>query len=403
MRKLIGRRDLLTGAALIGVGAGALALTGAGRNDRRPRPNGRQGGRSVLTWDRLLKNHRYGVALAGLEFGENVFPGRFDAEILPPPAGRYPYYASIGIRSVRLPYLWERFQPDLFGDIDGKVDLLSKDRGLGHVRFKDLVRQQLDLAQRHGIKVLLDPHNYGARAIRRNGAWVLTGGTGRNGRFAIGSKEVPVAAFADFVAKLAREFGDHPALMGFDIMNEPVKMPGEGDGWFRAAQAAVTAIRQTGSRNLIFIEGYRYANPFSWRANNPRLHELKDPADRTVFSAHLYFDSDHSGRYAADEGAKPRPVSSSKRATGDIRPFFDWLDEHGFRGHIGEFGAPDTPEWAPIVRSFIDECGRRDIPVHAWADWPRPSKYPLQLNPQGGPDKRIVTMMAQAAKRPALR
>ncbi len=399
MRDRIGRRELLAGAAIAGLGVGAFALD-APRRPRPPQPGPPRGPDPVpMTWQRSLQSYRYGVALAGLEFGENVFPGRLDAEILPPPADRYPYYASKGLRSIRLPYLWERFQPDLFGEIDGKVDLLAKDSGRGDVRFKDLVRQQLDLAQQHGMKVLLDPHNYGARALRRDGQWILTGGTGRSGRFAIGSPEVPVAAFADFVARLAREFGDHPALMGLDIMNEPVMMPGDGDGWLRAAQAAVLAVRRAGSNVLLFIEGYRYANPFTWTRNNPNLHLLKDPANRLVFSAHLYFDQDHSGRYTADETARPRSASTVGRAQQDISPFFDWLDAHGFNGHIGEFGAPDTPEWRPIIQAFVDDCSSRGVLMHAWADWPKPSRYPLQLNPQGGPDKQIVTILAQAARR----
>jgi endoglucanase len=400
MGKPFGRRELLAGAILAGAGVGAVAFDlpgiAAGRDRRRPARGGADP--LPLDWDGAVHSYRYGVALAGLEFGENVFPGRLNAEIQAPPADRYAYYASKGLRSIRLPYLWERFQPDLFGDIDGKVDLLSADSRLGDLRYKDLVRRQLDLAHQHGMKVLLDPHNYGARAIRRDGQWLLTGGTGRSGRFAIGSNEVPVAAFADFVVKLAREYGGHPALMGLDIMNEPVKMPGEGNGWLAAAQAAVTATRHAGSNVLIFVEGYRYANPFTWRTNNPRLHELKDPANRIVFSAHLYFDADHSGRYLADEGIKPRAVSTPARAQQDIGEFFDWLEEHGFNGHVGEFGAPDLPEWRPIVQGFVDQCASRGVLMHAWADWPKPSKYPLQLNPQGGPDKQLVTILARAQR-----
>ncbi|MBB3997894.1 glycoside hydrolase family 5 protein [Aureimonas pseudogalii] len=387
------RREFVLGLLASTVAAGPLALTGPAFAQAPMATSGRP-----LTWDEALAGHRYGVALAGLEFGEKVFPGRLNAEIVPPQPDRYAYYASKGLKTIRLPYLWERFQPELFGDIDGRVDLLSTDRHRGVVLFKDLVREQLDLAEQHGIKVLLDPHNYGARALRRDGRWLVTGGTGRGGRFAIGSPDVPVEAFADFVGKLAAEFADHPALMGFDIMNEPTAMPEGPDSWFAAAQAAIDSIRDVSPDVLIFVEGYHYANPFNWQKLNPRLHELKDPSDKLVFSAHLYFDGDHSGRYQQAEARAPLAAGTGRRAVDDIEPFFRWLDEHGLRGHIGEFGTPDTPEWADAVENFVDACRQREIVVHAWADWPGVSNYVLQLNPQGGPDKRIVTLLSEAAR-----
>lgn len=386
------RREVLgLGVPLI---AGLIGARWLAEAREQPAPKSDQ---NAAAWQETLRNYRYGVALAGLEFGENVLPGRFRAEIQAPPADRYPHYAELGIRSVRLPMLWERFQPELFGPIDGAVDLLSTDRQMGVVLFRDMVLQQLDLAHRHGIKVLIDPHNYGARAIRQGDRWIFKGGTGRLGRFAIGSPEVPTAAFADFCARLARAFGDHPALLGFDLMNEPVAMPGAGRGWSAAAQLAITAVRKTGCTAWLFVEGYHYANPFAWRERNPDLHLLRDPMDRLVFSAHLYFDEDHSGRYLADEALGPRPVSTLERAVRDIEPFFAWLDQHGLRGHLGEFGVPNTRTWQPIVTGFIDACTRRDVMLHAWADWPSEGNYVLALNGRGAP-KPLVQYLSQRAR-----
>lgn len=398
----VGRRDILqfsvAGAGLVALGgASALQLGlfgGESASATPPRPSQPPG--PSPEWTGLLAGHRFGVALAGLEFGEARFPGRLNSEILPPPADRYAYYSSLGIKSVRLPYLWERLQPELMGPLDGTVDLLSVDRARGRVTFAQLIHEQLDLASQHGIKVLLDPHNYGARALRgKLSQWQIAGGPGRFGRFAVGTPAVPTAAFADFVRRVAAEFGDHPALMGLDIMNEPVKMPGGPQAWQDAAQAAITAVRGVNKRVPLFIEGYNYANPFRWSELNPNLHELTDPSDNLVFSAHLYFDQDHSGRYLADEATAPRPISTPERALKDIAPFFDWLDRHGKRGHIGEFGAPDTDSWFAVVKPFMDACARRDILIHAWGDWPLPSTYVLNLNPQGGPDKRIVHYLSQ--------
>ena len=400
----IARRGFLGLGALAGLGAVGFALDEGGSHASAPAACNPKGpDPRPLSWERSLERYRYGVSLAGLEFGEDSFPGQYNAEVQQPPEDRYPYYAGKGLRSIRLPYLWERFQPELFGDLDGELNLLSIDRHRGRVLFKDVVRHHLDLAHRHKMKVLLDPHNYGARALRRKDGWSLTGGKGRRGRFAIGSKEVPVAAFADFTAKLAVEFGDHPGLMGFDIMNEPVMMPDDGEGWAVAAQAAIDAVRRVNGKVLLFVEGYNYANPFGWESLNPTLHTLRDPSDRLVFSAHLYFDDNHSGRYLGSEAIRPGPRSTPKRAIDDIRPFFDWLDRHRLRGHIGEFGIPDAPAWKPVAIAFIDYCAQRDILLHAWADWPNDRGYVLQTNPVGRRDKTIVTLLSNEARRPCTR
>lgn len=404
MSKMIGRRSVMAGGAALALGGAGLGVAGLGSRGRArslPCPTVPAGSVDPvpMDWQHAIARYQFGVALAGLEFGESVFPGRLNAEVQQPPDDRYGYYASRGLRSIRLPYLWERFQPELFGEIDGTLDLLSGDRHLGRVEFRDVVRQHLDRAHAHGMKVLLDPHNYGARALRRDGAWVLDGGTGRNGRFAIGSPQVPIAAFADFCARLAAEYGDHPALLGFDIMNEPVSLPNGNADWFAAAQAAVTAVRRVNRNVLLFIEGYQYANTANWPKLNPRFHELEDPSNKLVFSAHLYFDDDHSGRYANAEAKRPGRRSTPERALADIEPFFAWLDRHGLHGHVGEFGAPDTPEWRPLVKTFLDACVEQQVLVHAWADWPRKGDYVLDLNPAGGPDRQIVSLLAQAARK----
>jgi endoglucanase len=87
---------------------------------------------------------------------------------------------------------WERVQDALGGPLDLSGDIA-------------LIKQMLANAASLGMDVIIDVHNYG----RYKGV-------------AIGASGGPTAAqFADFWKKMAIEFKDYPALLGYDLMNEP--------------------------------------------------------------------------------------------------------------------------------------------------------------------------------------
>jgi endoglucanase len=82
---------------------------------------------------------------------------------------------------------------------------------------------------------------------------------------------------------------------------------------------------------------------------------VHDPAGRIVYSAHLYFDADHSGQYRkpyAQDGATPE-IGAHRLA-----PFVGWLRLHHLRGQIGEMGVPyDDPAWLPVLDRFLTPRG----------------------------------------------
>jgi endoglucanase len=109
---------------------------------------------------------------------------------------------------------------------------------------------------------------------------------------------------------------------------------------------------------------------------------VHDPAGRIVYSAHLYFDADHSGQYRkpyAQDGATPE-IGAHRLA-----PFVGWLRLHHLRGQIGEMGVPyDDPAWLPVLDRFLDAARRSCDVLEGSAYWMAgdwADRYALTLQP----------------------
>ena len=194
-----------------------------------------------------------GVNLAGAEFNSSKKPGALHKDYTFPSESDYAYYASKGMNIVRLPFLWERLQPQAHGALDG-----------GQL---SLLRTAVKRAKAHNLRVVLDVHNYAKYSGKR-----------------IGTAEAPVAVFADFWSKLATEFKDDDWVV-FGLMNEPNGI--DAGSWADAAQAGLDAIRATGARNLVLVPGTAYSGAHSWNgtsyggvSNGQALLAITDPANR---------------------------------------------------------------------------------------------------------------------------
>lgn len=116
-----------------------------------------------------------GVNLSGAEFNSRKKPGTLFKDYTYPAASDFSYFAGKGMNTIRLPFLWERLQPQLNGDLDAaQLALLKK---------------SVDAAKANKQYLILDVHNYAKYNGKR-----------------IGSSEVPTAAVADLWRRLALEF-----------------------------------------------------------------------------------------------------------------------------------------------------------------------------------------------------
>jgi endoglucanase len=296
-----------------------------------------------------------GVNLSGAGFAPHVVPGKHGTNYFYPEKRHFKYYADKGIRLIRFPFIWERVQHNLGEDLDGE-----------QLR---LLKRTLDFAMQHGQKVILDMHNYG-----------------RYQGHLIGSSDVPYAAYAEVWQKLAKRFGGHPALLGYDIMNEPHGTVGL---WPGAAQAAVDAIREVDQQALIFVEGERWSSAYHWPLVNANFL-VKDPVERIVYEAHLYFDEDFSGKYLPGKSRNIDPMLGVERA----RPFVEWLQKHGQKGFLGEYGIPDDlPEASVAMDNLLAYLNDNCIPSAYWAGGPGWGQYRLAIEPRDGQDRPQMAIL----------
>ncbi len=303
-----------------------------------------------------------GVNLAGAEFGkihkldgsrarhgeEYVYPvGRFARNYNPA------YFLNKGMKTFRLPFRWERLEPDLGGEFN-QYELS---------RLRETVR---DLS-RLGAWVILDLHNY----ARYNDVKLGEGVTNEQ--------------FASTWRRLATEFSSNPQVL-FGLMNEPYDI--SNSVWTDAVNSAITAIRSQGARNYVLVAGNGFSASQSWYApatggsNASALLAVHDALNRVIFEAHTYLDEDNSGRHA---GCVSADIGAER-----LKPFTTWLRDNNKRGFVGEFGAGRSTvclEGLSRLVRFIQENRNVYLGWTYWAAGPKwPPDWMYLIEPAGGND-----------------
>lgn len=309
-----------------------------------------------------------GVNLAGAEFGDEV-PGAFGTDYTYPSCNEAMFYRSLGFNVVRLPFLWERMQPELFG----KFDPVEWER----------LRTFLNCALNKGLYVILDPHNYAKRRIKDDGF---------SRAHSIGSLEVPVEAYLQFWIELSKRTPSQQIVYG--LMNEPADTSAQA--WFDIAQKCVLRIREFGARNLILAPGSHYTGAHSWReSGNEILASLDDPFRLTAIEVHQYFDADSSG-------TRPDAVSPTI-GVDRIETFEDWARRNKCKAFLGEFGPSTDPVNLRALRNLLEHISdNRDVWIGwtAWAAgpwWPDDFAFKLDYLPSTEipPQTRVLVEFAR--------
>ncbi|TWI54369.1 endoglucanase [Pseudomonas duriflava] len=289
-------------------------------------------------------SHLIGLNFSGAGFAAQVLPGVHGTNYFFPDDSYFRRWGYRGVRVVRLPITWERLQPQLNGELDQQ--------------YAELITKALDSAKRYKMRVVLDIHNYGRYRDQ-----------------IVGSDAVPYSAYQNALQRVAKAWNQHPALLAYDIMNEPHDV---GDHWASAAQHGIDGIRSVDKSRPILIEGNSWSSSARWPQVNKELLDLKDPADNLIFSAHLYFDEDGGGRYESKDTSKLDPMIGVKRA----EPFIEWLKANNKKGHIGEFGVPDDdPRWLEAMDNLLKYLKQHCVPATYWAAGPGWGNYPLAIEP----------------------
>lgn len=308
-----------------------------------------------------------GINLSGAEFGNPG--GEIFKDYAYPSEETIGYFRKKGMNIVRLPFLWERLQPELGQALND--DELQ--------RIKDTVT----LLRKHKMSVILDPHNYAQYKKAQ-----------------VGTPPVTTLAFADFWTRLAVEFADQEDVI-FGLMNEPYDIA--SDKWLSAANAAIRGIRAVGAGNLILVPGTKWTGAHSWQSDGPGgpngtiMLGVKDPRRNYAYEVHQYFDSDSSGTHeecSGNENARKAIVSMS-----------DWARKHGTRVLLGEFGVSQAPECVAGLKAVLDTMQENGDVWLGWTYWVAgdwwPQTEPLNVQPHDGLERKQITVLEAAAKAPA--
>lgn len=305
-----------------------------------------------------------GINLSGAEFGNP--DGVAGVDYVYPSDATIAYFAGKGFTSVRLPFLWERLQPRLRGELD--------EGELGRLKAS------VEKLQAAGIRVVLDPHNYA-----------------RYHEAVIGSEDVSNADFADFWGRLARQFANQPDIT-FGLMNEPHDMPAEQ--WLEAANAALAGIRREGADNLVLVPGTAWTGAHSWeggtygKPNGAVMLGVVDPAENYAYEVHQYFDDDFSGTKGN--------CARAEDAVAAIENFSRWLRANGKRGYLGEFGVPKEAACVSALAAMVAVVeSDRELWV-GWAYWVAGDWWPeseaLNIQPTAEGDRPQLKGLAVALK-----
>ncbi|TYR37752.1 glycoside hydrolase family 5 protein [Sphingobacterium phlebotomi] len=299
----------------------------------------------------------FGVNLAGAEFAHDQIPGIYGKNYIYPTTEEIDYFKSKGLTLLRVPFLWERMQPVLGGELD-PIEL-------------NRLKTFINAAQERNVWIIPDMHNYCRRYV---------GGT----RYIIGSSEVTISHLADAWRKLAAELKSYNNIWGYGVMNEPHDLL-ENVSWFSIVQATIQEIRKEDMKTTIIVAGDSWSSASRWPTFSGNLKYLKDPSDNLIFEGHIYFDDDASGSYKGSyEDEKASETTGISRAI----PFVEWLKKNNLRGFIGEYGVPDTdPRWLVTLDKLLAYLQKNGVNGTYWAAGPQWGKYKLAVEPINGVDR----------------
>lgn len=300
-----------------------------------------------------------GVNLAGAEFGEKNIPGTYNKDYTYPTDAEIDYYASKGMEVIRLPFLWERLQPIKDGQLDSTQLAL-----LDHV---------VSYATSKGLKVILDPHDYGSYFGHPIGS---------------GKDPTPNAAFANFWGQLAGHYASNPNVM-FGLMNEPhVQTATE---WLASVNAAIAAIRDAGATQEILVPGAYWDGAWNWTTtDNAKVigTGVVDPDHNFAFEVHQYLDANSSGK-------SPNVVSETIGVE-RLAAITQWAETnhvHLFLGEIGVSTGQTSLTALDLTLSYMNQHTDVWQGVTYWAGGPWWGSYMYSIEPQNGHDKPQMAIL----------
>jgi endoglucanase len=296
-----------------------------------------------------------GVNVSQAEWGD-PWSATYGTEYSYPSAPTFDYFAARELGFIRLQVQWERLQPVLGGPLDSTQ--------LGYLL------QDVAYAKASGALVSIVPHNF-ARYAPNEG--FVSNPCIIDNPCPGSPVAVTTADLVNFWVEMSNVFKDEPAVVAYDLMNEPHDMGADSSGnpvnWGQIAQTVLTAIRANGDTKLVMIPGDGYSNATYWSTYNGAAAFINDSANNYYYEAHLYFDSDFSGTYAEtyDQELAADPNLATVGAT-RLAPFVSWCTANKAPCYLGEYGIPNNdPRWLTVLNNFLTALDQAAMPGTYWA------------------------------------
>ncbi len=301
--------------------------------------------------------------LGGLEFGSfmrNDYPGVEGTNYFLPRPQDFFKAAQAGMNCVRIPFEWSRLVPGWHPGRELPSSLAQE--------YVEHLDQTIARAAGQGLQVVLDAHSF------------LKYWPGKNQLACLDDPNDPQETvyrrlFARVWKLIALRYRSQPAVLGYDLMNEPVRHTlGSPDpnkvelcqscNWHEIAQEAIEAIRDVDRRHLIFVEGRNFALASHWTLENgfdafvidrdSQGKKIEPP--RLVYSPHLYFDLANKSKYLDERGERKGPIGPWKEYLRDrLMPVLGFSFDNQVPIFIGELGVPCSPQWGGMLKHAFDE------------------------------------------------
>lgn len=246
------------------------------------------------------------------------------------------YWAGLGLNTLRLAINYRHFEAD-------------SNPGRYRSEGFELVDRVLEMADRHGLYIILDMH---AAPGGQNPDWHSDNDTGTAQFW---KHKTCRDRLISLWKALARRYKTHPRLGGYDLLNEPVPENRAVSGQLISEfyHRAAAAIRSVDREHVLFIEGDFYAQ------DTRNFVPLKDP--QVACSVHFY-------PFFHTTPHQPRPSAAALMKTAftldDIRERLKrpvWCGETGI-----PLDAEEPEEMALLLQDTLSVFRKENI---SWSVW----------------------------------
>lgn len=199
----------------------------------------------------------------------------------------------------------------------------------------------LDKAYELGMKVVVDLH-------------VAPGGRHLDGHMNMFKNELFADTFEKAWVILATTLKGHPALFGFDLINEPSQPKEKVKFDYLGLQFRVAKrVREIDPDTPIIIESNEWDSPNAFRYLSPI------PMKNIIYQAHMYMPGQFTHQQIFNKKQEKTQYPDPKRGwtkemlRNHLAPVRAFQQRHGARIYIGEFSAA---RWAQGAENYLEDC-----------------------------------------------